>query len=91
MGMYEVLFLAKTEGVQWIAWEPKEGDGYQCSKREAMRRWEHLLLEGQAGRAVDGAVPYCIEIVDNVGTVMLTCTTDEGDEPSGPWAAAKAA
>ncbi len=91
--MYEVRFATKTEGASLIGWEPKAGDGFACLKREAERRWNFLVMEGQAGRNVEGLVPWHVEIVDGTGKVMKAVTTGHVEETgaldnaTGPWAA----
>lgn len=89
--LYQVRFNTKEEGVNPIGWEPKAGDGVQCSEREANRRFDHLVAKGRAGKKVDGVVPHLVEIVDEDGVLMKGITTDEGDEPTGAWVRAKAA
>jgi hypothetical protein len=91
MPMFEVRFTTREEGINAVAWEPKAGDGFLCFEAEARRRWDHLMAKGRKNRKVDGVVPYLVEVVDENGTVLLTCTTEKGDTPSGPWALAEAA
>jgi hypothetical protein len=96
--LYEVRFATKEEGISSIAWEPKEGDGYQCSKREAIRRRDHLIGCCQRNEPVDGVVPWIIEVFEE-GKAKPVFTygpceivrDDKGnplehDQPNGEWA-----
>lgn len=89
--MYVVTMTSKDEGARAIQWEPAKGDGFQCGKREALRRWGHLLEQGQRGVSVDGVVPWCVEIRSDSDDLMLGVTTEPDDSPVGAWAQAKAA
>jgi hypothetical protein len=97
--LYEVRFATKEEGIGSVAWEPKEGDGYQCGEREAKRRRDHLIGCSQRNEPVDGVVPWIIEVVamEDPPRVVFTygpgelVRDDKGnplehDEPGGEWA-----
>lgn len=84
--MFEVLFATRTEGAPTMPWAPKEGDGFECSKREAKRRADHLLEAGRKGEPVEGLVPYSVEVRDAAtGKVCYAASTDPDDEPVGEW------
>ena len=86
--LYEVRFTSNREGAptEGHAYEPRTGDGFAVSKREAMRRYNDLLSFGRESIHVDGAVPWCVEIVGEDGALMLHATTTADDEPTGKWA-----
>lgn len=96
--MFEVRFGTKEEGLASIAWEPAQGDGYQCSEREARRRRDYLIGCSQRNEPVDGVVPWLIEVFEVGKTlpVFTYCPSEivrddkgapiEHDEPGGEWA-----
>lgn len=86
MPLFEVRFATREEGCSSIGWEPAPKDGFECSRREALRRWNHLLDAGLRGDAVEGVVPYLIEIIDEIGEVMLGISTEKDDALVGKWA-----
>ena len=84
--MFQVLFATKSEGVPKMPWAPKEGDDFVVGKREAQRRAKMLLEAGRKGEAIEGLVPYTVEI-RSAGTGVLChgITTEPDDEPVGAW------
>lgn len=97
--LFEVRFATREEGIGSVAWEPVQGDGYQCGEREARRRRDHLIECSQRNEPVDGVVPWIIEVVELGERPQVVFTygpaeiirDDKGaplehDEPNGIWA-----
>lgn len=84
--MFQVLFATKSEGVPKMPWAPKDGDDFECGKREAQRRAKMLLEAGRKGEPVEGLVPYTVEIRSaETGVVCHSVTTEPDDVPVGAW------
>lgn len=82
--MYLTKFRGTNEALT-TSWAPTEG-AYEVPADVAVERYEDLLKKGREGVAVEGVVPWHVEIVDpRSGLVMLTRTTEEGDVDGGVW------
>jgi hypothetical protein len=59
--VFEVLFRAEDERAM-LAWKPNEASQYGCTALEARKRFDDLIARGSSRNAVDGAVPFLVEI-----------------------------
>ena len=84
--LFETRFSSKIEGLGTTAWAPVEGDDYQVTRREALRRFAFLVDQGRNGVPVDGVVPWLIEVVSKSGDVLVGFTMEPGDALIGTLA-----
>lgn len=85
--MFKVRFSTKEEGLrEGLEWEPRDGDGFECSKREALRRFRHLVDAGRKQERVDGDVPFFVELVTDEGQLRLGTSGEDWGDFFGPWA-----
>jgi len=98
----EVSFRGERES-HLLPWRPTIESSFECSSTEAQQRFDDLVEAGQEGRAVDGVVPFVVEIrrvsrkfiphqlTDAVTVETLLWTYAEPDAVQwGPWATPEA-
>lgn len=94
----EVCFRGENETCL-LPWRPTEGSTFECSAIEAQERFDDLMEAGEEGRAIDGVVPYVVEIrkvkrtfvpYQNADAVTIDSLLLSYAEPDaiqwGPWA-----
>jgi hypothetical protein len=78
-------------------WRPKNAQGFECGAVEARARYDELVRAGMGGAAVDGVVPYVVEIAEveystcegeerRLTSTLLWQYAEAGAELMGPWA-----
>jgi hypothetical protein len=83
--MFVVRFKAMGEAT-FTDWKPSEEDDYVCSDAAARFRFRALVKAGQRGEKVDGAVPWCVCVVDVSGPDKSGKVTEveRVDQPIAP-------
>jgi hypothetical protein len=94
---FEVCFRGESEK-HLFPWRPTVESCFECASAEARERFDDLVEAGEESRAVDGMIPYVVEIrrvkrwFDGHDTItkidsMLVSYAEPDAIQWGPWAA----